>query len=103
MLPSFLMLEINIQSPLQASAPHTVRITHLADVGRLQNCRVRFGYYFIAKDVKQKTPCAIYTIYYKNYLFNFEFTPLMVTTQEQLDSWLELFTLSSHYATCKSI
>ena len=58
---------------------------------------------FIAKDVKQKTPCAIYTIYYKNYLFNFEFTPLMVTTQEQLDSWLELFTLSSHNATCKSI
>ena len=64
LLPSFLMLEINIQSPLQTSAPHTVRVTHLADVGRLQNCRVRFGYYFIAKDVKQKTPCAIYTISY---------------------------------------
>ncbi len=39
LLPSFLMLENNIQSPLQASAPHTVRVTHLADVGRLQNCR----------------------------------------------------------------
>ena len=71
LLPSFLMLEINIQSPLQASAPHTVRVTHLADVGRLQNCRVRFGYYFIAKDVKQKTPCAIYNIFYIKLFISF--------------------------------
>ena len=71
LLPSFLMLEINIQSPLQASAPHTVRLTHLADVGRLQNCRVRFGYYFIAKDVKQKTPCAIYNIFYIKLFISF--------------------------------
>ena len=54
LLPSFLMLEINIQSPLQASAPHTVRVTHLADVGRLQNCRVRFGYYFHRKRCQTK-------------------------------------------------
>lgn len=62
LLPSFLMLEINIQYPLQASAPHTVRITHLADVGHLQNCRVRFGYYFHRKRCQTKTPCAVYTI-----------------------------------------
>ena len=54
LLSSFLMLEINIQSPLQASAPHTVRVTHLADVGRLQNCRVRFGYYFHRKRCQTK-------------------------------------------------
>ena len=78
LLPSFLMLENNIQSILQASAPHNVRITHLADVGRLQNCRIRFGYYFHRKRCQTKN--TLRHLYLpKNYLFNFEFAPLMVT------------------------
>ena len=71
LLPSFLMLEINIQSPLQASAPHTF-MKHIYKLwGACRIVEFDLDIIFIAKDVKQKTPCAIYNIFYIKLFISF--------------------------------